>query len=214
LSDELKLCKTCGELKPRTLEYFYRRSSAPDGLRPDCKECGAAYGKATFKAYYAARAEKLRAYQAQYRKDQREKVLTRKRLYRERNADKVAVGLRRWYVAHAEQRQKYTRDWKRTNPEKLARLGRRRRAQKVGAPGSHTAQEWLDLCAHYGNKCLACGKAKKLTADHIVPLARGGSDDIENLQPLCNYCNTRKATKTIDYRKGYRGPDSPGYEVD
>lgn len=31
-----------------------------------------------------------------------------------------------------------------------------------------------------------------LTVDHIKPKSKGGSDDLENLQPMCVGCNTRK----------------------
>ena len=39
-----------------------------------------------------------------------------------------------------------------------------------------------------------------LEADHVVPLTRGGSDDISNSQPLCGSCNRRKFVDTVDYR--------------
>lgn len=44
-------------------------------------------------------------------------------------------------------------------------------------------------------RCEACGVSaliRALEVDHIVPRARGGSNDIENLQALCSTCNVQK----------------------
>lgn len=43
-----------------------------------------------------------------------------------------------------------------------------------------------------GRKCLHCGTTQRLTIDHIWPVSRGGSDDLENLQTLCHSCNSKK----------------------
>jgi hypothetical protein len=40
--------------------------------------------------------------------------------------------------------------------------------------------------------CAWCGSSDDLQVDHIFPLSRGGTDDEENLQPLCRLCNLRK----------------------
>jgi 5-methylcytosine-specific restriction endonuclease McrA len=53
----------------------------------------------------------------------------------------------------------------------------------------------------YGEKCLACGSIKNIALDHIKPVSKGGENKIENLQPLCKSCNSKKGSKTIDYRK-------------
>jgi 5-methylcytosine-specific restriction endonuclease McrA len=44
-------------------------------------------------------------------------------------------------------------------------------------------------------QCQSCGKNQKqvkLTIDHIIPLAKGGTNDLSNLQTLCLECNQRK----------------------
>lgn len=76
-------------------------------------------------------------------------------------------------------------------------------ARKKGASGTHTIEEWNDLKRKYDHMCLCCKQFEptvRLTADHIIPLSLGGSNSIENIQPLCKSCNSRKWAKIIDYR--------------
>jgi len=68
--------------------------------------------------------------------------------------------------------------------------------------GGHTFGEWENLKAQYNWTCPCCGKSEpeiKLTEDHIIPLSKGGSDLIENIQPLCKNCNCKKHTKIIKF---------------
>jgi hypothetical protein len=48
--------------------------------------------------------------------------------------------------------------------------------------------------------CLKCGSESKLTIDHVVPISKGGSNDFNNLQILCEKCNSLKGSKIADYR--------------
>jgi hypothetical protein len=82
-------------------------------------------------------------------------------------------------------------------------LGNNTLAKRRGASGKLRAKEWTEVKAKYGNKCLRCGKQEpeiKLTVDHVLPLAKGGTNDKDNVQPLCKSCNSRKHTNHIDYR--------------
>lgn len=52
-----------------------------------------------------------------------------------------------------------------------------------------------EIAERDGFYCQTCGTTHRLTVDHKIPLARGGTNDLENLQLLCWSCNSRKAAK-------------------
>ena len=43
---------------------------------------------------------------------------------------------------------------------------------------------------------------QKKTIDHIMPLSRGGTNDIKNLQLACKRCNSMKSNMTMDDMMG------------
>lgn len=51
-----------------------------------------------------------------------------------------------------------------------------------------------------GYRCLRCGTRKRLSCDHVRPIARGGVTNAANLQTLCVDYNQWKREQTIDYR--------------
>jgi 5-methylcytosine-specific restriction endonuclease McrA len=66
-----------------------------------------------------------------------------------------------------------------------------RRARLAGAIGYHSTAAWRELLASYHGFCIYC-LAPATTRDHVVPLSRGGRNDIENLVPACASCNSSK----------------------
>ena len=104
---------------------------------------------------------------------------------------------------------KYKQVWWKTEKGRALRVAtnQKRRAQYHIIEGEFTAQEWLDLKEKYNNRCLCCGKheselLKPLETDHIVPVIKGGTNWITNIQPLCKKCNgpSGKWKETKDFR--------------
>lgn len=64
---------------------------------------------------------------------------------------------------------------------------------------SRTRRDRMLLIERDGGKCNRCGvlgrhlpEGEVLHVDHIVPVARGGGEELENKQLLCPACNTAK----------------------
>lgn len=58
--------------------------------------------------------------------------------------------------------------------------------------GGFLASEQHELLALAGGRCQRCGSAQHLQFDHVVALAFGGVDDVENGQVLCRDCHQLK----------------------
>jgi 5-methylcytosine-specific restriction endonuclease McrA len=99
-----------------------------------------------------------------------------------------------WAKQNPEAAKRNHRKWVLENPEKVAAEDRKRRARKLNAEGRHTAAEIIALFAKQGGKCAYCRISikKGYHADHIQPLARGGTNWITNIQLTCADCNFRK----------------------
>lgn len=110
----------------------------------------------------------------------------------------------RW--ASSESGKIWLANYKRDMPSKLE-SNRQRRLIKKGVIGKHTSIEWKDCKIKHNYACAIClikeielkGKyafhISKLTKDHIIPISKGGTDNIVNIQPLCIGCNARKHNK-------------------
>jgi hypothetical protein len=141
----------------------------------------------------------------------RKKNPTKTKEWRAANRDKCRKTDLEWRAKHPELIREYASEWQRNHPEVYRAVRQRRRARKKNSGASFTAQQWLDLKHSYGDRCLGCGRTEKeiiaaglkLVPDHVKALVNGGTNTIDNLQPLCNGiggCNNRKGRKFIDYR--------------
>ena len=104
-----------------------------------------------------------------------------------------------WNVIHRAKHALHTARWQKTHPARTMFLARRHQGLMDGR-GEFSELEWVALCNRYNNVCLGCHEPKPLTIDHVIPLSKGGMNTIDNIQPLCKGCNSRKHNQIIVYR--------------
>ena len=156
---------------------------------------------ATHKAERKARERKHRLNKTAVAEHQRAYAIA----YYANNSEEMREYNRNYYATHKEAYQGYaskradkTRETKRlyrqSKPDEEKARASRRRARKNHAPiNDFTTQQWKDMKAHYGHRCVYCGKKQqRLTLDHITPLIKGGSHTLHNIVPACKSCNSKK----------------------
>jgi hypothetical protein len=89
------------------------------------------------------------------------------------------------------------RRWAKKNKAKVAAMTKARRLRELNAPGGHTPEQWHQVKIAYEYQCAEFDETCRgsITKDHKVPLIMGGSQNPDNLQPLCRSHNARKSRK-------------------
>ncbi len=207
-----KVCESCGVEK--ALNEFYAAARNLDGRMGKCKTCvkGSVREKRRNRKQQYAEYERSRANlphrigaRKKYQEEHKEQISEYKKKWSEDNNERIVVYKQDHYEQNREVVIARSKEWAENNLERVKQFkadnGRKRRAARHASRGNFTAKEFEKLCESYGNKCLRCGSMSVvLEADHVVPLTRGGSDAIDNIQPLCGTCNRSKFVKTTDYR--------------
>ena len=65
------------------------------------------------------------------------------------------------------------------------------------------------IMARHGRRCHICGQPGADQVDHVVPLARGGTDTMDNLRPAHKQCHQAKTT-----REAAEGRNHPALPTD
>lgn len=155
------------------------------------------------KSYYKNHDSVLK-YQENYRKENAEKIKDRQKNYYRKNKEDVLRYHKEFRKKYPERHKEHVRRWNEKNPEKRKIYTMNRIARLKHSEGSFTSEEWEKLKDNCNYSCLCCGKKEpeiKLSIDHVIPISKGGGNNISNIQPLCLPCNQTKGVKTTDYRK-------------
>jgi hypothetical protein len=187
-----KRCPTCNEVKP--LDEFYKDLSHKDGHHATCKKCHAK----SVKKWQMNNAEKFKEMNNKWKKTHKKQRAVESKKWAKAHPGYHQGTNKRWRANHPD----YGKNWRKKHRDKMNNYSQIRRARLAGVSSNLTTEEWETVLEFYGHKCLCCGKDDvKLTIDHVVPVLLGGTHTVDNVQPLCGPCNSRKKAKHIDYRK-------------
>jgi len=182
-----------------------KRKNEPDKVRKSKKES------------YERNKDSILAKGKEYYKSARDYILERAANYREKNREKIRQSQRKYYSNNKSKVLESGRAYREKNSEAIsnrlknyrdnhkAETRQRNRARKLDLKFSNLGYkqaDWNKCITYWGNKCAACGRIEGdgviISADHWIPLSKGGITHITNIIPLCHGkdgCNNKKHDK-------------------
>lgn len=176
----MKTCTKCGETKE--FSEFYKHKQTKDNLRTDCKTCNSKHN-------------------AEYRKNNEEKVRKLTVEWRENNREHMLDTMKKYHANNKQKLRGYAKLYAKNNKEKRRHWNAKRKAIKRSAVPSfvrHCDLESKRLRTVY-KLCFNISKATGVehNVDHMWPLADGGPHWSGNLQIITAEENFRK-NATVD----------------
>lgn len=171
LTTGIKQCSICKQHLP--ISQFGVKSSTLSSYRSACKPCEKTVSEAASKQYRDDKDNKLKkqAYDKKYRAA--------------KGKDHYSKLSRKWVSSNKDKRAVISKNYK---------AKRRLRIEKSSLT-TKDIQGWLQyqprLCTYCGTYC------ESYHIDHVEPLAKGGTHELENLTISCPSCNTSKNAKTL-----------------
>lgn len=164
----IKICVRCKQLLVANNINFSKNKVRKDGLKTSCKECDKKYNK-------------------QWRKENKEQKKEYDKEWRKNNKEKIKEIKKQWYE---------------NNPEKVFNYHQKRRLKEENQGSGFTKDQWFEMMEFFDWRCAYSGKyigrdSIHRTIDHIIPLDKGGLNEIWNLVPMYNDYNCSKHTNDM-----------------
>lgn len=140
--------------------------------------------------------ELFKRIQAKWRdtEERRQAARARSAKWRDENPDKIPAMHRRWREANPDWRT----EWLKKNPDHHRITQQNRRSRKKAAGGRISKTNVEQILRDQKWKCAYCRTRLRRGTyhlDHIIPLAKGGSNLPSNHQATCATCNLRKHSR-------------------
>lgn len=180
-------CRECHE--DRRAEMVRARSKT-DGHATVCRSC-----KRTESAqWHAANRERVKETKRKRYLADSERVKAKAQAYREANPERVALVNRTWRSSNVER----LREYRAANSERRRAHRHARRARMMrAASDAYTHADFMAAMEERDVwRCSYCdGPAEHV--EHVIPLSRGGSNDVSNLTWACASCNLSKGARLL-----------------
>lgn len=206
--EQSKACTKCGQIFPRTGEYFHRHKGSSDGLAQRCKSCRIEDNN----QFKANNAEKVKQSNRDYYHRNKEEIAIKDKMKPSRQPAYRTIYRAAYYLKTAERQKEASKQWRKNNPEKFKDQWRKSRA-RISTVYSQPYLESQVLALH-GSKCWLCnqeidllanrligaeGWEQSLHLDHVIPIKRNGPDVLWNVQPTHGICNLSRPKSGMIY---------------
>ena len=194
-----KSCRICN--KTTDISNFSKDSAKKDGLRSVCKQCDSRKSSLWAKKNIEKHRIKSKKASAKYKAKNPEKTKNDNKKFRLKNPEYSKI----WAKENLEKVKKARDKYYYNNVEKTLERNRRRKA-RLRNNGFEPYTE-KDVLEKYGTLCYLCNKEIDMSAprwtkhkgweqglhiEHVIDIALGGPDCLENVRPSHGICNLTK----------------------
>jgi 5-methylcytosine-specific restriction endonuclease McrA len=167
----MKKCSKCGNVLPLT--SFYKAKEMKSGYRSNCKKCDLVYNR--------TRPVRIKTEPQRLRKNKYMRLHLAEKRANDSN--------------YLENKRARDRQYRMTDKGKASSI--RSKANRRKHIGHHilSGGDWNIILRIFGNMCVYCGSGEEITADHFIPISKGGQTTLDNIVPACHSCNSSKQDK-------------------
>ena len=202
-----KVCSKCNE--ELDIDNFNKQGKKKDGAirySAKCKKC--------IKEYYKNNKEKIKENSKEYYKNNKEhykeyyennkeKIKENSKEYKENNKEKIKEYYKEYYENNKEKIKEYSKEYYENNKEYYFSKLHERRLKTKENGGFYTKEQLEECLSFFDYKCAYSGEEiledlSNFHREHIIPVSKGGSNDIWNIVTSVASVNLSKKDKDME----------------